>query len=768
MNVSACTRLAHCDLVYECAAPDWVLGAPLGNGHVGMMLWGDGSPLSLTLDRDDVWDLRNPHEFDSEYRWDIIQDLIASGDMKKAKEILDRNLGNLGMATPAKLPIGRLEITCAGCDGSLNGRLSLGDAVFRGEMGDIAFEAFVPAEEPLYVVKFAGSQDVSVRMRGLRDLNAEEADRLGLADIQNDSDDSVSWAVQEFPTGARAVIAWKVFRQDGDTVFLGTIVSTCELSCDATDDPVTSAAARLNDAVERFPAICAAHTAWWEQFWSRSRISLLDCRMETLWYFGLYKLASSSRAGHLPANLQGLWVTDGLVPPWSGEYALNMNIQETYWPVYATNHLELAEPFYEWVERITPTVRKRTKEFFRFDGLRIESGIAADSTPLQLWGTVQFWPGAAAWLAHHFWLHWKYSQDKGFLRDRAYPFMKLCAAFWLEFLEEDAEGVLHVPLSHSPEWDSNDITAWGRDTNIDLALVRNLMNWMVEASVSLGVDEDDRVRWQDVLDRLQPYLLDEHDGLMIKEDTPYTASHRHPSHLLAIFPLGDLNVECGEDERRIIDRSLHRLEQNGTGEWTGWSFPFVSLIASRVGRKNMAAYMLNLYADCFIMPNGCHVNGDWKKNGTSMYHYRPYTMEAECATTAAVSEMLLQSWGGKIRLFPSLPDAMTDAEFVGLLTESGVKVDAKRRNGSVVDVTLRGKPGAEVVIAGCGPDMEWDGVTAARYEDDCWILGFGETGTVTGRVPGVEILDMKQHDSRACNPLGLRPVDVQAFLAWEK
>ena len=767
MATSIPDRMPDSDLVYQCAAPDWALGAPLGNGHVGVALWGDGSPLCLTLDRDDVWDLRNPRTYDDEYRWDVLGELARAGRMDRVKEILDRNLSDYRAVPPTKLPIGRMEITCAGAGGTFHGRLSLTEASFRGEAGAVAFEAFVPAEEPLFIVQFDGRPEIAVRVRGLRDLNPEQADKLDLPALTEGADGAVSWVRQEFPTGAAAVVAWQMIECDGGTALVGTIATTSELSCDPPGDPIATATARLRDAAGRYEAIRDAHREWWERFWARSSVSLPDCRLETLWRYGLYKLASSSRKGHLPANLQGLWVTDGVLPPWRGDYHLNMNVQETYWPVYTANHLGLAEPLYDWVDRITPAVRERTQQIFGFDGVRMETALAADGTPVPGWSTVQYWPGAAAWVAHHYWLQWKYSCDVEFLRERAYPFMKLCAAFWLGYLEPDDGGTLHVPLSHSPEWHGDGASAWARDPNVDLALVRNLFAWLAEASELLGVDDDDRRRWLDARAKLQPYLLDGNGGLMLMDGAEYSESHRHPSHLMPVFPMDEVTIEGGDEDRRVIDQSMHALEARGTGEWTGWSFPYVALIASRAGRKNMAAYMLKLFADSFIMPNGFHVNGDWRKNGVSLYHYRPYTMEAECAASAAVSDLLLQSWGGKIRLFPSLPDRMADAGFTGFLAEGGIEVDAERRDGKAVEVALRGPRGAVIALVGCSAEMRWNGCASATYEGGSWRLTIGESGGVTGSLAGAGVVAMAPHDERDRNPLGLRPQDLQSFLECE-
>ena len=767
MTRPARERLSFCDPVYECPAPEWALGAPVGNGHIGAMVWGDGAPLCLTLDRDDLFDLRGRPMDDPEFSWSVIGPLVREGRLDRVKEILDRTLAHPEDKLPAKLPLGRFELDLGvSMTDEFVGRLSLHDATVVAVVDGAGFEVFVAAEEPLVVVRVRDGEVPKVAWKGLADINPEGAGSLGIDPPEQHDDGDTHWAVQHFPAGDAAVIAWSAVQVGGSAVFAATVAANGPLSADGRLNEsglVSLARQRIEGAAQRIDVIVQAHKAWWERFWGRSSVSLSDQRMEALWHWGLYKLASSSRKGHLPANLQGLWVTDGVVPPWWGEYALNMNVQETYWPAYAANHLELAEPLCDWIDRITPAVCERTKRFFGFDGFRIESAVVGDGTPVMGWATVQFWPGAAAWIAHHFWLHWLYGRDRDFLRERAYPFMKLCAAFWLGFLERDENGVLHVPLSHSPEWDGNDLSAWGRDTNIDLALVRNLLSWLLEAAEELGEVGPEQTRWREAMGALRPYLLDEHGELMVMEGVPLSESHRHHSHLMCIHPLGDLNVEGSDEDRQIIERSFHRLEVLGTGYWTGWSFPWMSLIASRVGRAEMADHMLRLYADCFTSPNGFHVNGDWRKTGASAFHYRPYTMEAECAASAAVSEMLLQSWGGKIRLFPTLPERVLDADFERLLAEGAIKVSAKRRGGGVVEVELLAEAGRELIVAGCDGDMEWHGVASAEFAGGEWRVTVGGGGHCTARRPGIEVGSPMWNDLAPTNPFGLRPADVKAW-----
>ena len=52
--------------------------------------------------------------------------------------------------------------------------------------------------------------------------------------------------------------------------------------------------------------------------------------LATYFQYGRYLLLSSSRPGTLPANLQGLWA-QGLTPPWSADYHININIINPGW-----------------------------------------------------------------------------------------------------------------------------------------------------------------------------------------------------------------------------------------------------------------------------------------------------------------------------------------------------------------------------------------------------------------------------------------------------
>ena len=67
--------------------------------------------------------------------------------------------------------------------------------------------------------------------------------------------------------------------------------------------------------------------------------------------YGRYMLIGSSRPGTLPANLQGIWA-EGLTPPWSADYHVNINIQMNYWPAEVCNLSECHEPLFDFIDML--------------------------------------------------------------------------------------------------------------------------------------------------------------------------------------------------------------------------------------------------------------------------------------------------------------------------------------------------------------------------------------------------------------------------------
>jgi alpha-L-fucosidase 2 len=173
---------------------------------------------------------------------------------------------------------------------------------------------------------------------------------------------------------------------------------------------------------------------------------------------------------------------------------------------------------------------------------------------------------------------------------------------------------------------------------------------------------------------------------------------------MAIHPLGTLTIEDGERERKLIETSLRWLITKGTGEWAGFSYPWAALIAGRARRGNMAWQFLRRHLSCHISPNGFMFDGDPKHIGSNEINPdNSATLEGGSAA-AAIMEMLLQSWGGVIRVFPAIPHHWRDAAFRYLRAEGAFLVSAELRDGRVQWVEIISEAGQE-----CRVRNPWEG-----------------------------------------------------------
>ncbi len=692
--------LGQHDPVWEVPVLEWDHGIPLGNGHIGAMLWGDPAEggLRISLDKYDCWELREQTPDPEVYNWEHLKQLVTEHRDAEAREEFRDRYREHGGVYPTRLPMPRMEIDL-GSQKTFEARLGLYGAQAEGTIGDVRWQALVHATRNIICIDLQGAGSVSVAVR-TDHLNEEALEKLaawGYEQPERGEDGDRCWLRQRLPAGGEYVVAWQIVRRgDAHDVVLVSFVTHNDA-----DDPLAEALALI--APDDLDSLRDEHAQWWADYWQRSALTVPDAHLEALYCIEMYKLGCSTRADGLPISLQGVWTVDGEMPPWSGDYHLDSNLQQSYWPVYAGNRLELGESLYQTFDQCMDRWRSQCREFFGFDG--IWGGCAMGPGGERIYGYhgVEFWPGNAAWLAHGWWLHWLYSQDRDFLQRRAFPFLKGCLQTYQGLLEEGEDGRLHLPLAYSPEWGEGTTARYGADPACDIALMRWLAEALVESVATLGIDDPDAAGWRELLDRLADYPQGA-DGIHVTEGQPLVHSHRHHSHLMGIHPMGVLTVDGSDEERDLIERSMNHLVITGMGQWAGHGMGPSAMIAARVARGNMAWLHCDIYARCFITPATIHTNGDYRRFGMTRFTNRPMTIEGGFAIAAALMEMVLQSWGGTIRLFPAIPDHWHDLCFEDLRTEGAFTVSAALRDGEVADVRIASEVGGTCRLLSPWPD----------------------------------------------------------------
>lgn len=632
--------LGRQDMVWNGFPRQWEEGAFLGNGQLGAMIHRESSTNTVN--------------------WIIGRSDVAFNAFR--------------------IPIGTLGLKCAGAWKGGTMRVDLWNAEARGvlrtDAGEWQFRSFTHSDQMVQVIEVTASEGEKVVWEwepGLAANTRKLARREKLSDAdQNEppvrsAEGDIQISFQPLkPAGGHAT-AWKTVASDAASV---TFLSVGYSTRDEASARAEAVAAVKKAAEAGVESLTRTHRAWWHEFWPASFVSIPDARLESFYWIQIYKMASGTRPGRPALDLMGPWFR---LTPWPKIW-WNLNLQLTYWPQLTGNRLELGQSLCELIDNGAANLAANAKPF-EADSAAVGRATGYDCIgPMggKTWGEELC---NLPWAMHNYWLQYRYSMDDAMLKNRLFPMLKRSINFYLHLLKEGPDGRLHIPGGLSPEYEGQ--PSPNPDCNIDLALLRWGCQTLLSICERLKISDPQIPQWKSTLEKLVPYPQDE-NGLRISASVPFARSHRHYSHLLMIYPLYIMTPEQPENRELVVTSLKHWMGMPGALQ--GYSYTGAASISALLGEGDDALRYLNKLLDSRIPPN-------------TLYMEAGPCIETPLSAAASLNDMLLSSWGDRIRVFPGAPAAWKDVVFHNLRAEGAFLVSASRRDGRTQWVRIRSLAG---------------------------------------------------------------------------
>ncbi|MBY4796904.1 glycoside hydrolase family 95 protein [Collinsella sp. AGMB00827] len=730
------------ELWFDRPAQTWNEALPIGNGHIGGMVFGGIAHETICLNDETLWyrgkaDRNNPDAADY---LATIRHLLAEGDVATSEDLVRLTM----FATPRDQShyetLGELHIEQLGLGETSSYRRSLD---LDRALGAVSFESdgvtytrtvFCSLATNALIGQIHASRPGALKLRialGRKKRFNDSVCQVEAGIIMSGHAGGVAGV--GFQVGCRIVSCDGSVRIMGETIVIdnATTVVFSLVSCtdywsaqrDMACGRELQAAASLvyGDALVEhirayqnqfsrvgleLPNDASDRDAPLNQLLAQAEAGSISTYLVQLAFdYGRYLLISSSQPGGLPANLQGIWCDD-IDPIWGSKYTININTEMNYWLCGPCDLPEAQQPLFDLLERMRESGRVTAQKMYQARGFTCHHNTDgfADTAPQSHAIGAAVWPMTVPWLLTHIWEQWQYTQDRSLIQDH-FEMFKEAALFYEDYLFEH-QGYLVSGPSASPEnaYRLPDGTTGNvcLGPTIDNSILRFFFDCCLDIAQELEDTSDFADRIRSMRDRLAPLRIGRYGQIQewLEDYEEVEVGHRHISPLFGLHPGHEIDIETSPHlahaaaktiERRLMGSAyLNKTERNrAIDDWkgaglhastrTGWSSAWLIHFNARLQNGEACFEELSGMLASSMLPN-------------LFCDHPPFQIDGNFGLTSGICEMLLQSHAQRVRVLPALPSAWPDGVARGLRVRGGQKVSLSWKDGKLSRIEVYGEP----------------------------------------------------------------------------